>query len=166
MPSAPDPDVPLVGETRDLETAKTAIEGLTGHLVLSTLHANDAPAPLPGSMKWALNCSWLRLSDGIISQRLLRRICGRRKPYKPDERELGRFGLMASREANVTFFKAHHHKEGEPVCPTVAVDAGRLGVYEVLRINEEMAMAISKGSTTDVVRQLALEQGCDLLGTA
>ena len=159
-----DPDVLLVGETRDLETAKTAIEAaLTGHLVLSTLHANDAPSTIARLDEMGVEPFMVAASlIGIISQRLLRRICGScRKPYKPDERELGRFGLMASREANVTFFKAHHHNEGEPVCPSCKGSGykGRLGVYEVLRVNEEMAMAISKGSTTDVVRQLALESG-------
>ena len=159
-----DPDVLLVGETRDLETAKTAIEAaLTGHLVLSTLHANDAPSTIARLDEMGVEPFMVAASlIGIISQRLLRRICGSCcKPYKPDERELGRFGLMASREANVTFFKAHHHKEGEPVCPSCKGSGykGRLGVYEVLRVNEEMAMAISKGSTTDVVRQLALESG-------
>ena len=159
-----DPDVLLVGETRDLETAKTAIEAaLTGHLVLSTLHANDAPSTIARLDEMGVEPFMVAASlIGIISQRLLRRICSScRKPYKPDERELGRFGLMASRDANVTFFKAHHHKEGEPVCPSCKGSGykGRLGVYEVLRVNEEMAMAISKGSTTDVVRQLALESG-------
>ena len=68
---------------------------------------------------------------------------------------------MASREANVTFFKAHHHQADESICPRCKGSGykGRVGVYEVLRINEEMATAIAKGATTDVIRQLALESG-------
>ena len=159
-----DPDVLLVGETRDLETAKTAIEAaLTGHLVLSTLHANDAPSTIARLDEMGVEPFMVSASlIGIISQRLLRKVCKScRQSYRPDERELGRFGLMASREANVSFFKAHHHAEGEPICPQCKGSGykGRVGVYEVLRINEEMATAIAKGSTTDVVRQLALESG-------
>ena len=165
-----DPDVLLVGETRDLETAKTAIEAaLTGHLVLSTLHANDAPSTIArldemGVEPFTVSASLI----GIVSQRLLRRVCPRcREPYRPDEQELGRFGLMASRETQVTFFKAHHHGPGEPVCSQCKGSGykGRVGVYEVLRIQDDMATAISKGASTDVIRQLALESGMvSLLG--
>ena len=115
-----DPDVLLVGETRDLETAKTAIEAaLTGHLVLSTLHANDAPSTIARLDEMGVEPFMVSASlVGIISQRLLRRVCSHcREPYRPEERELGRFGLMASREADVTFYRAHHHNPNEPVCP-------------------------------------------------
>ena len=159
-----DPDVLLVGETRDLETAKTAIEAaLTGHLVLSTLHANDAASTIArlermGVEPFMVSASLL----GIISQRLLRRVCSHcREPYRPEERELGRFGLMASREADVTFYRAHHQGPNEQVCPHCQGSGykGRVGIYEVLRIQEDMATAISKGASTDVIRQLALESG-------
>ena len=99
---------------------------------------------------------------GIISQRLLRRVCSHcREPYRPEERELGRFGLMASREADVTFYRAHHHNPNEPVCPHCQGSGykGRVGIYEVLRIQDDMATAISRGASTDVIRQLALESG-------
>ena len=106
-----DPDVLLVGETRDLETAKTAIEAaLTGHLVLSTLHANDAPSTIARLDEMGVEPFMIASSlIGIVSQRLMRRVCTAcREPYHPDERELGRFGLMASSEAKVTFYRAHH----------------------------------------------------------
>ena len=159
-----DPDVLLVGETRDLETAKTAIEAaLTGHLVLSTLHANDAPSTIARLDEMGVEPFMVSASlIGIISQRLLRRVCSHcREPYRPEERELGRFGLMASREADVTFYRAHHHGPNEPVCPHCQGSGykGRVGIYEVLRIQEDMATAISKGASTDVIRQLALESG-------
>ena len=99
---------------------------------------------------------------GIVSQRLMRRVCTAcRVPYHPDERELGRFGLMASSEAKVTFYKAHHHAGNEKVCPKCQGSGykGRVGVYEVLRMNEEIATVVSKGATTDAIRQLALESG-------
>ena len=68
---------------------------------------------------------------------------------------------MASREADVTFYRAHHHSPNEPICPHCQGSGyrGRVGIYEVLRIQEEMATAISKGASTDVIRQLALESG-------
>ncbi len=159
-----DPDVLLVGETRDLETAKTAIEAaLTGHLVLSTLHANDAPSTIARLDEMGVEPFMVSASlIGIISQRLLRRVCSHcREPYRPEQEELGRFGLMASREADVTFYRAHHHGPNEPVCSHCQGSGykGRVGIYEVLRIQEDMATAISKGASTDVIRQLALESG-------
>ena len=165
-----DPDVLLVGETRDLETAKTAIEAaLTGHLVLSTLHANDAPSTIARLDEMGVEPFMVSASlIGIVSQRLLRRVCPHcREPYQPGEQELGRFGLMASRETQVTFFKAHHHGPGEQVCSHCKGSGykGRVGVYEVLRIQDDMATAISRGASTDVIRQLALESGMvSLLG--
>ena len=159
-----DPDVLLVGETRDLETAKTAIEAaLTGHLVLSTLHANDAPSTIARLDEMGVEPFMVSAAlIGIVSQRLMRRVCTAcRVPYHPDERELGRFGLMASSEAKVTFYKAHHHAGNEKVCPKCQGSGykGRVGVYEVLRMNEEIATVVSKGATTDAIRQLALESG-------
>ena len=159
-----DPDVLLVGETRDLETAKTAIEAaLTGHLVLSTLHANDASSTIARLDEMGVEPFMVSASlIGIISQRLLRRVCDNcKEAYRPDELELGRFGLMASRETNVTFFKAHHPEQQETICPNCKGSGyrGRVGVYEVLRVHEDMATAISRGATTDVIHQLALESG-------
>ena len=159
-----DPDVLLVGETRDLETAKTAIEAaLTGHLVLSTLHANDASSTIARLDEMGVEPFMVSASlIGIISQRLLRRVCDNcKEAYRPDELELGRFGLMASRETKVTFFKAHHPEQQETICPNCKGSGyrGRVGVYEVLRVHEDMATAISRGATTDVIRQLALESG-------
>ena len=159
-----DPDVLLVGETRDLETAKTAIEAaLTGHLVLSTLHANDAPSTIARLDEMGVETFMVSAAlIGIVSQRLMRRVCPKcRKPYRPDEQELGRFGLMASRESEVRFFRAHHHDGHGQACPQCKGSGykGRIGVYEVLRMNEELATAVSSGATTDVIRQLALESG-------
>ena len=159
-----DPDVLLVGETRDLETAKTAIEAaLTGHLVLSTLHANDASSTIARLDEMGVEPFMVSASlIGIISQRLLRRVCDNcKEAYRPDELELGRFGLMASRETNVTFFKSHHPEQQETICPNCKGSGyrGRVGVYEVLRVHEDMATAISRGAPTDVIRQLALESG-------
>ncbi len=163
-----DPDVLLVGETRDRETAKTAIEAaLTGHLVLTTLHCNDAPSAIArldemGVEPFMVSASLL----GIVSQRLLRRVCSDcRISYHPDSQELGRFGLITSNEGGVTFFKANHHEDSQKPCPNCQGTGykGRIGVYEVLRMNEALAASIAKGATTDLVRRLALEAGMKTL---
>jgi type IV pilus assembly protein PilB len=159
-----DPDVLLVGETRDLETAKTAIEAaLTGHLVLSTLHANDAPSTIARLDEMGVEPFMVSAAlIGIVSQRLMRRVCPScREAYRPDQSELGRFGLMASAESDVTFFRAHRHSGTGKPCSTCKGSGykGRIGVYEVLRMNEELATAVSSGASTDVIRQLALESG-------
>ena len=164
----PDPDVLLVGETRDLETAKKAIEAaLTGHLVLTTLHCNDAPSAIARLDEMGVEPFMVSASlIGIVSQRLLRRVCPEcRIPYHPKAEELGRFGLMTSNEEDVTFFKANHREGHSDACPTCQGSGykGRVGVYEVLRMNEVMAAAVAKGATTDMVRQLALESGMKTL---
>ena len=163
-----DPDVLLVGETRDLETAKTAIEAaLTGHLVLTTLHCNDASSAIARLNEMGVEPFMVSASlIGIVSQRLLRRVCRScRKSYHPTEKELGRFGLMAHTETGVTFFKAHHHGQEKQPCPNCQGSGykGRVGVYEVLRMNEELATAVAKGATADLVRRLALEAGMKTL---
>ena len=163
-----DPDVLLVGETRDLETAKTAIEAaLTGHLVLTTLHCNDAPSAIARLGEMGVEPFMVSASlIGIVSQRLLRRVCSHcRRSYQPDATELGRFGLMSHHESHVRFFRAHHHDgNGEP-CPHCQGSGyrGRIGVYEVLRMNEQLATAVANGATTDVLRRLALESGMKTL---
>ena len=163
-----DPDVLLVGETRDLETAKTAIEAaLTGHLVLTTLHCNDAPSAIARLDEMGVEPFMVSASlIGIVSQRLLRRVCPHCQiTYRPDPEELGRFGLMASNEANVSFVRANHHEGQTNPCPHCQGSGykGRVGVYEVLRMNEDLAAAVAKGATTDMVRQLALEGGMKTL---
>ncbi|NDF61939.1 MAG: type II/IV secretion system protein [Synechococcaceae bacterium WBB_3_034] len=164
-----DPDVLLVGETRDQETAKTAIEAaLTGHLVLTTLHCNDAPSAIArltemGVEPFMVGASLL----GIVSQRLVRRVCPDcRQPYHPSEHELGRFGLLGSQEQRITLFKAHRHSDPEePVCPSCQGLGyqGRVGVYEVLRLNETLASAIAQRASTDRLRKLAIDSGMKTL---
>jgi type IV pilus assembly protein PilB len=166
-----DPDVLLVGETRDLETAKTAIEAaLTGHLVLTSLHCNDAPSAIArldemGVEPFMVSASLL----GIVSQRLLRRVCSQcRDSYRPSPEELSRFGLLASAETNVTFFRAKTTPPGGAgTCSRCQGSGykGRVGVYEVLRMNEALAAATAKRASTDQLRRLALENGMkSLLG--
>ena len=164
-----DPDVLLVGETRDLETAKTAVEAaLTGHLVLTTLHANDAPSAIARLAEMGVEPFLVSASlIGIVSQRLVRRVCPTcRVAYHPSEQELARFGLFANSEAQISFFKSKRSVESnEKPCATCKGLGykGRIGVYEVLRVNEALATAISQEASTDQIRRLALENGMKTL---
>jgi type IV pilus assembly protein PilB len=164
-----DPDVLLVGETRDLETARTAIEAaLTGHLVLTTLHCNDAASAFArldemGMEPFLVSASLL----GVVSQRLLRRLCSEcRVPYHPNPGDLARFGLVASDESDITFYQARTVLPGTDGCCSSCQGrgyAGRVGVYEVLRMNETLSAAVAKRATTEELRRLALEGGMKTL---
>ncbi len=164
-----DPDVLLVGETRDLETAKTAMEAaLTGHLVMTTLHCNDAPSAIArldemGVEPFLVSASLL----GVISQRLVRRVCNAcRIPYHPEPAELGRFGMVGSQEAEITFYRANTTHVGmEGCCPVCNGTGykGRIGVFEILRMNDELSAAIARRQSTDVLRRMALETGMKTL---
>jgi type IV pilus assembly protein PilB len=164
-----DPDVLLVGETRDLETARTAIEAaLTGHLVLTTLHCNDAASAFArldemGVEPFLVSASLL----GVISQRLVRRLCTDcREAYHPDSEELAHFGLVASDEQRITFYRATKSPPGsEGCCPRCQGRgyAGRVGVYEILTMNESLSSAVAKRSNTEELRRLALECGMKTL---
>ena len=164
-----DPDVLLVGETRDLETARTAIEAaLTGHLVLTTLHCNDAVGAFArldemGVEPFLVSSSLL----GVVSQRLVRRLCGDcRIPYAPDPEELAHFGLLASDEDAITFFRALTVSADTPNrCPACMGRGyrGRVGVYEVLTMNETISAAVAKRASTHELRRLALEAGMKTL---
>ena len=164
-----DPDVLLVGETRDRETAKTAIEAaLTGHLVLTTLHCNDAPSAIARLSEMGVEPFMVSASlIGIVSQRLVRRVCPDcRQPYHPSEQDLGRFGLFAGNEQAITFFKAKRLQAGDsnpcPSCQGLGYK-GRVGVYEVLRVNDTLASAIAQEASTDRLRKLAIESGMKTL---
>ncbi len=171
-----DPDVLLVGETRDLETAKTAIEAaLTGHLVLTTLHTNDAAGAIArldemGVEPFMVSAALL----GILAQRLMRRVCGEcRLPYTPAPEELGRYGLSASQEVNITFYKANtipveqrkHLTEQGQICKKCSGLGykGRVGVYEFLKVTERMQTLITKGAPTEQIKEAAVEEGMKTL---
>jgi type IV pilus assembly protein PilB len=164
-----DPDVLLVGETRDLETARTAIEAsLTGHLVLTTLHCNDAASAFArldemGVEPFLVSASLL----GVVSQRLVRRLCSDcRIPYRPDNEELARFGLVATDESEITFYRAQAVEADTPgCCPNCQGRGyrGRVGVYEILRMNEMISSAVARRSGTEELRRLALESGMKTL---
>jgi type IV pilus assembly protein PilB len=173
-----DPDVILVGETRDHETAKTAIEAsLTGHLVLTTLHTNDAPSAIARLTEMGIEPFMISSSLlGVLAQRLLRRVCPEcRIPYHPTPEELARYGLSLSGDnEQLTFYKANklspkeveqRKATGKPICENCGGVGykGRVGVYEFMRMNDRLADLINKGAPTEVLREAAVESGMKTL---
>ena len=150
-----DPDVILVGETRDLETAKISVEAaLTGHLVLTTLHANDAPSSFVRLDEMGIEPFLVSTSTiGIIAQRLARRLCQQcKEPYPADEITLKYWGLPL--EEKLTFYK--------PVgCSTCGGSGykGRVGIYEALRMTGALRAQVVKRGNTDEIREAARRDG-------
>jgi type IV pilus assembly protein PilB len=171
-----DPDVILVGETRDKETAKTAIEAaLTGHLVLTTLHTNDAPSAIARLEEMGVEPFMTSTAlIGVLAQRLLRRVCSScRIPYNPTTEELDTFGLPHS-DSTHTFYRANTLNREEllarqstnkkicPLCGGVGYK-GRVGAYEIMRMSERLQSAINKGASTDIIKEIAVEEGMKTL---
>jgi type IV pilus assembly protein PilB len=167
-----DPDVILVGETRDKETAKTAMEAaLTGHLVLTTLHTNDAAGAIArldemGIEPFMISGALL----GVLAQRLMRRVCSECKiPYQPTKEELARYGMTASTDQSATFYKANtltpdeiaKAQEDGNLCPKCNGSGykGRVGVYEFMVMSEKLQALINRGATTDMIKEAAVEEG-------
>jgi len=152
-----DPDVVLVGEVRDRETAVIAVEAaLTGHLVLTTLHTNDAAStPLrlvemgvePFLVTSALDC--------VLAQRLARRLCERcREPYQPGEAELAEAGWDTAGAEPPTLYRP----VGCASCGGTGY-RGRFAIHEVMLVTEEIERAILERRSTEEVRKLALMDG-------
>ncbi len=148
-----DPDIMLIGEIRDEETAKIAIRAaITGHLVLSTLHTNDAVSSIPRLMDFGIDKFLLGYSlAGVISQRLVRRVC----PYcsferKPSKEEVQEFGVPE--DATL--------KEGKgcSYCNNTGF-LGRTVISEMMVVDEEIARMISEGENPLNIRRAALEKG-------
>jgi type IV pilus assembly protein PilB len=168
-----DPDVILVGETRDKETAKTAIEAaLTGHLVLTTLHTNDAASAIARLAEMDVEPFMVSASlIGVVAQRLVRRVCTEcRIPYQPSPIDLSRFGLSASAATEVTFYRANALSADElqnsySVCQKCSGSGykGRVGVYEIMRVTETLQSFITEGAPTERIKEVAVEEGMKTL---
>ncbi len=147
-----DPDVILVGETRDMETAKIAVEAaLTGHLVFTTLHANDAPGTFMRLTEMGIEPFLVSASIiGVVAQRLIRKICQNCKQPYEDPAALQFLGLPPG----TTLYKG----KGCDVCGKSGVK-GRIGVYEVLNVDEQIRHLIAEGADTLAIRDAALAGG-------
>jgi type IV pilus assembly protein PilB len=156
-----DPDVVMIGEIRDKETATIAIEAaLTGHLVLSTLHTNDAPSALtrltemgvePFLTASAINC--------VLAQRLARRLCKEcKEAYTPEEEALQRLGFPYEPGHPPQLFRA----VGCNKCNNIGYK-GRMGVHEVMSMTEEIERACVNHASGDEIARIAVEQGMKTL---
>ena len=152
-----DPDVIMVGEIRDLETAQIAIQAsLTGHLVLSTLHTNDSAGAVTRLVDMGVEPFLIASSlEAVLAQRLVRRVCVQcRTPYTPPPDLLKQLNIAADSVGDRQFF----YGKGCPVCSQSGY-RGRLGIYEWLRMSEALRDLIGQRAATLVIRQKAIEQG-------
>ncbi len=156
-----DPDRILVGEMRDVETAQIAIQAsLTGHLVFSTLHTNDAPGAVTRLVDMGCEPFLVAASlEGVLGQRLLRTICNDcRQPYEPSAALLGELGLSPEDIGDKSFFTGGGCEE----CGGSGY-RGRQGLFELLDISEPIAEMITDRAPTVVLRQKAIELGMTTL---
>ena len=152
-----DPDVIMVGEIRDLETAQIAIQAsLTGHLVLSTLHTNDAAGAVTRLTDMGVEPFLIASTlEAVLAQRLVRRVCSTCKTaYEPAPELLAQLGVARASVGDRQFF----YGRGCPSC-TQSGYRGRLGIYEWLRMSEAVRDLVAQRAPTLVIRQKALEQG-------
>ncbi|MEW6554008.1 MAG: ATPase, T2SS/T4P/T4SS family [Actinomycetota bacterium] len=154
------PDILMVGEIRDRETAKIAIEAaLTGHLVLSTLHTNDAPSALPRLIEMGVE-SFLVSSaiNCVLAQRLVRKLCPNCKvPYEPDPEVLKnlRFPVDPS-DGDLILYKANEN--GCAKCNSTGYK-GRVGLYEVMPMSDAIQRLTVQESSATVIMNKAVEEG-------
>ncbi len=161
-----DPDIILVGETRDRETAQTAMEAaLTGHMVFTTLHANDTATAITrlaemGCPPYLVGSSVI----GVMAQRLIRKVCLKCcKTVKADPNKHASYikhGIKEFNVAKVIDFK-NTNINSDSVCKFCNGTGykGRLGIYEVMRVNDSIRELIMKSSTADVIREYSYKNG-------
>jgi general secretion pathway protein E len=152
-----DPDIIMVGEIRDRETAEIAIQAsLTGHMVLSTLHTNDAAASVTRLLDMGIEPFLVASSVlGIIAQRLLRKVCRDcARQYTPDAEELEKIGLTPEDLHGKQLFRP----VGCPHCMETGY-AGRAGVHEVLIMTDELRDALMTGADASAIKKIAMDKG-------
>ena len=145
-----DPDIIMVGEIRDVQTADIALKAaMTGHLVLSTLHTNDAPATVSRLVNMGIPPYLVASSQmTIIAQRLMRRLCKKcRQPYTPETDILKAMGETA-----------FYMSVGCDACAGTGYD-GRLGIYELLQISERIIDLILRNEPAGVIKEAAVAEG-------
>ena len=151
-----DPDIMMVGEVRDVETARIAVQSaLTGHLVLSTLHTNDAPSAITRLLDIGVEPYLVSSSViGVIAQRLVRKICERcRQEYKPREEELLRIGLKPEQVKDGVLWRG----KGCSHCLGTGY-WGRTGIFEILVVDDDIRSLIMKRAGSNTIKQLAVEK--------
>ena len=153
-----DPDIILIGEIRDRETAMIAVESaLTGHLVLSSLHTNDAPSAITRLIEMQVETFLVGSAiDCVVAQRLARKLCEKcKQAYAPEERELIEAGFTESRVPDLGLF---FRPSGCQSCSNTGY-RGRIGLYEVMPMTEEIERLTVDRASSETVKRVAIEQG-------
>jgi general secretion pathway protein E len=182
-----DPDVIMVGEIRDKETAEIAIHAsLTGHLVLSTIHTNDAPGAVTRLVEMDIEPFLVRSSViGILAQRLVRMLCDCKVPYKPSEYELAQLALDEERLAwkarrkispRYVVHDMSYRYVGSSMGPDTVFykpggcDAcmnkgfiGRRGIYELMMVDDNVGPLILKSADAQTIKRVAISHGMETL---
>ncbi|MCP4252908.1 MAG: Flp pilus assembly complex ATPase component [Candidatus Scalindua sp.] len=156
-----DPDIILIGEIRDLETLEIAVQAsLTGHLVLSTLHTNDAPSTITRLINMGLKPYLITAAlVAIISQRLVKKICPDcKEEYAPDNEILQELKLLNHDLQDKRFYMG----KGCSSCNRTGYK-GRMSILEIMSVNEEMCSHIIKHSSTETIREIARNNGMKTL---
>jgi type IV pilus assembly protein PilB len=159
-----DPDVVMVGEIRDLETAEIAAQAsLTGHIVFTTLHTNDAPSSVARLLDLGIEPFLLTATiEGIVAQRLVRKICEQCKtPFRPTESQLMELGLSP----NDVKGKQFYYGAGCSKCNNTGY-RGRTGLYEIMTFNDEIRELIMNHASSNVLRTASQKAGMRLLRDA
>ncbi|MCE2882596.1 MAG: Flp pilus assembly complex ATPase component TadA [Planctomycetaceae bacterium] len=152
-----DPDIILVGEIRDLETAQIAIQAsLTGHLVLTTLHTNDAPSTILRLVDLGVETFLLTATiEAIVAQRLVRRICTNcKQPFSPTEEQVMELGLRMRDIEGRQFYRG----KGCDNCLKSGYK-GRMALFEIMSLDDEVRDLVMKQASTAVLRQEAKKRG-------
>ncbi|MCF6154301.1 MAG: pilus assembly protein PilB [Candidatus Brocadia sp.] len=156
-----DPDIILVGEIRDEESARIAIQAsLTGHLVFSTLHTNDAPTTVTRLIDMGIKPYLIAATvEVVISQRLVRKICvSCREEYEPSEESLMELNLTKVDVTGKKFFRG----KGCNNCNKIGYK-GRIGIFEIMVINNEIRRLITEHANTNTIRMTAKKNGMKIL---
>ena len=161
-----DPDVIMVGEIRDRETADIAIRAsLTGHLVLSTLHTNDAPGAITRLIDMEIEPFLIASSvEMVIAQRLVRRLCSKcSKPTtKSDMEIIASLALLDAEESEIKYKDKILEAFGCPDCQNLGY-RGRVGIFELMRMSEPIHSLVIKSASAPDIREVALREGMSTL---
>ena len=152
-----DPDIIMIGEMRDIETAENAIQAaLTGHLVLSTLHTNDAPSSITRLLDLGIPSFLLQATlAGILAQRLVRKICPHcKEAFSMEAEELAAMGLDLGKESRVELYRG----KGCLKCRGTGY-LGRSAIFEVLPVTETIRKSITSECDVEVLREAAKKEG-------
>ncbi len=152
-----DPDIILVGEIRDKETAEIAVQAsLTGHLVFSTLHTNDAPSSIARLLDLGVESFLITATlEGVVAQRLVRRICIHcKEEYTPTEEQLLELELLPEDVKGRVFYRGR----GCDQCNNTGY-RGRMGIYEIMTLDDDMREMIMNHASSAVLREAARKRG-------